>query len=196
MTGVSILSALLPILLLLSNEPLTLDTLRSGPEMEVTLEGSSLLSYPSKRPCVYFEWTYGTLEKGAFTSRWSGYSSEEHLIVVTPLGRIEVSPRSLRPYLAPSFEHTYGPKEKGRAPGAVAEALEREGGPLTVREYRLERGRTYHAKVAVETYLLPPEPGGDRPGHGENAVLWISDLSLKDGKPQRPITPTFEHWSY
>ena len=174
----------------------TLETLQAKGSFEVKLEGENLESFLAQKHCVYFEWGFGVLEKSHFTTRFSSYQSDSPVKIVSDGGSLELRPSQLRPHLSPSLEKTYTKRRAARAPEVIREKLG-EYGSLTAREYCLEPGRTYHARVQSETYLLPPESGSHNPGHGSNRVLMISDLPFsEDGKAPHPVTPAFENWRY
>lgn len=175
---------------------LTVDDLADAGELKIQLEGHEITSYPSNVRCLYFEWTYGLADGDRFQKRWSGYQSEESFTVVTSKGRLDLSARQVRLYVAADFTHTYDASDRAQAPDVVKQAMKEEKRPVTVQEHRLVAGRTYFAKVHVDSYMLPPEPGEHRPRQGRNAVLWISDVPFVDGKPARAITPAYEGWSY
>jgi len=174
----------------------TLDSLEAEGNFEVKLEGEKLETFFSKKKAVYFEWTYGVRQGADWNLRWNGYHSEAPLVVQTPKGRLELRPSQLRTYLAPSFERTWTQKDAQEAPEVIKEKLAEEAS-ITAAEYCLEPGRTYFARPHVDSFMLPPRPGQDRPSRGRNTVLWISDKPFgEDGKPAQPLTPAFQGWSY
>ena len=69
------------------------------------------------------------------------------------------------------------------------------GGPVTLHEYCLVAGRTYHAVVDGETYHLPPDGSGE-PVQRTNLVLVLSEHPLVEGRPVNRLIPTFAGWSY
>ncbi|MHB8876225.1 MAG: hypothetical protein ACYC8T_21245 [Myxococcaceae bacterium] len=174
----------------------TLESLEGAGTIEVKLEGAPLDTFLSKKKCVYFEWTYGVREGGEWRTRWSGYHSEAPVVVLTPRGRLELRTGQLRTYLSPAFEKTWTKKDPAGAPEVVKEKLAEESA-ITAVEHCLEQGRTYFARLHVDSYRKPPLPGQDKPAKGKNPVLWISDQPFTaEGKPQRPLTPAYQGWTY
>jgi len=174
----------------------TLESLEQAGTLEVKLQGEKLETFLSKKACVYFEWTYGVKVKDQWQTRWTGFHSEASLVVQTPKGQLTLRTNQLRPYLAPSFEKTWTRKDKASAPEVVKEKLAEEKA-ITAAEYCLEAGRTYYARVHVDTYRKPPRPGEGKPSEGKNPVLWISDQPFgEDGKPKALLTPAYQGWSY
>ncbi|MHC9544877.1 MAG: hypothetical protein AB9903_35630 [Vulcanimicrobiota bacterium] len=161
----------------------------------VTLQGETLESYPSKKKVFYFEWHYGEKGEMGWVSFSTGYRSEKDLTIVTPKGTFELPVRLLRPYLSPVYLKTYTGKTIKDAPSAARELYSENGKPVTLEEYCLEPGKTYHAKVSEESYFLPPGEDGN-PIERHNKVLILSDSPFKDGMPQKEITPGYRGWTY
>jgi hypothetical protein len=174
----------------------SLDTLDANGSFEVKLQGEKLDTFLSKKKCVYFEWSYGVREGTQWQTRWTGYHSEAPVVVLTPKGKLTLRMNQLRTYLGPSFEKTWTQKDSSGAPEVVKEKLAEEKA-ITAAEYCLEEGRTYYARLHVDTYRKPPLPGGKKPSEGRNTVLWLSDEPFaEDGKPKALLTPTYQGWSY
>ncbi len=176
----------------------SLRDLQSLDAFEVTLEGTSQQAFFSKKTCVYFEWSFGEGQSadGNWVTSWRGYRSDAQLSVKTPKGMLDLSANDLRPYLGPSYEQTFTADNAANAPQVIRDRI-KEGHPtLNAKEFCLEPGRSYYARVVVESFMLPPRPGSQQPGRGEHAVLSISDMPYKDGHPQRPISPAFKNHRY
>ena len=187
-------TAAITLLVLMQPAPLTVQSLKDVDAFTVTIDGPTLESFPSKRPCRYFEWAIGEKRGDTWAVRVAASHSGAPVTVVTPRGRIEVRYNSMRLYLPASASRRYTRAGAANAPEIVREHLV-ENDAITLEEYVLEAGRQYHARVDVETYFLPPEPGGD-PRRQQHFVLAISDLPFKNGKPQRPLTPAFVGITY
>ena len=174
----------------------TLESLDGAGPFEVKLEGEKLETVLSKKSCVYFEWTYGVRAGDQWQTRWTGFHSDSPVVVQTPKGRLELRTNQLRPYLAPSFEKTWTQKDPKGAPQVVKEKLAEEKA-IAAAEYCLAAGRTYYARVHIDSYRKPPRPGEGKPSEGKNPVLWISDQPFgEDGKPKAQLTPAYQGWSY
>jgi hypothetical protein len=180
--------------------PLDLYDLRDLGELPVRFDGPAQISGVTKRPCLWFEWDQGEPAApgagGDLFASSRGHMSEAELVVHTPKGDIELSHRSLRPRLTPSFDQTWSPGRAAGAPAPVRQELRAKRHPVRVVEYCLEAGRSYFARVEVETYMLPPGPDSDGPTEGHNAVLVVSDTTFVEGGPRAPLTPMFRQWSY
>lgn len=170
-------------------------------EFELRFGGAVQSSFLGHLPCAWFEWHWGEpaspeleAETGVPLASWSSYTAEADLVAHTPRGELELSWRSLRPYLAPAFDQTWTRGKARGAPKVVRADL--RNGPVRAVEYCLATDRSYYARVNVETYMLPPEGPGEPPGEGRNAVLVVSDVPFVEGRPPHSITPTFRGWSY
>ena len=112
-----------------------------------------------------------------------------------PQGKLTLPPRDCT-YLGPTFERTWTKKDQAKAPDVVKEKLVEEPA-ITAVEHCLEPGKTYYARLHVDTYHLPPLPGEREPSKCRNPLLWISDQPFgEDGKPKLPLTPAYQGWSY
>lgn len=169
-------------------QTMSLDSIRDR-EFIVTVDGPVLTSFPSGRPCVYWEWAAGELRDGAWAVRIAGAHSGSTLLIKTPQGTVQLSHGSVRLYVGPAAAHRYSQSRTAPVPEPLRELL-REMDPLTVEEYVLEPGRAYFARVEIETSMLPPR-GDEPPKRRRTLVLGISDLPFVNGKPQRPLAPSF-----
>ena len=124
---------------------------------QVQLEGEPVQSFLSKKTCVYFEWTYGVREGVNWQTRWNGYHTQTPVVVLTPKGKLTLPTTRLRTYLGPTFERTWTKKDQAKAPDVVKEKLVEEPA-ITAVEHCLEPGKTYYARLHVDTYHLPPLP--------------------------------------
>jgi len=174
--------------LFLMMQPLTLDALRDR-DLTVTIGGPAMLSFPSEHACVYWEWAAGEMRDGRWAVRIAGGHSGSVLVVNTSTGTLELPHGRVRLYLGAAAAHRYTRTSSPAAPGPLRPLLA-EMDPLVVEEYVLESGRTYHARVEIETSMLPPV-GPAPPERRRTAVLAISDLPFVNGQPQRPLTPSF-----
>ena len=148
----------------------TIGSLESLPPFEVTIVGTPLISPLSGRPAFYYESWFGERRGDEWISRQSGGRSQQDLRISTPRGPLDVRLANIRTYLA---------------------AASVSNGAMDGEEYRLEPNRTYYARVASETYLLPPR-GGAPPESRERLVLQITDAPFVNLRPQRPLTPAFQ----
>ena len=149
----------------------SVESLRSLGQFTVTARGETLESFPSKRKCLYFEWTAGYKQGGDWAERILTSHSRESLTLVTPRGLIEAPFASLRLYLPVAAAHRYTRQDEANAPDLIREQLKRDGRTIDLEEILLEEGRTYYAMVDI------------------GSTLAVSDLPFKDGKPQRALTP-------
>lgn len=188
-------TATLALLVLMQPAPLTVQSLKDLGAFTVTIDGPALESFPSKRPCRYFEWAVGEKQADTWAVRFAASHSGTPVTIVTPRGRIGVRYSSMRLYLPASASHRYTRADAAAAPEIVRAHLS-ESEAITLEEFVLEAGRRYYARVDVETYFLPPEPGAGQPARRQHFVLAISDLPFKNGKPQRPLTPAFQDITY
>ena len=175
---------------------ITLEALADLPPFEVTVEGEPHPGFPDGQPCLYHEWTYGEKAGDGFSISWRGDRSEAPFVVVTPHGRLELSPNKLRPHLAASYTRRYEPGDREEAPPYVREALAEQEAPITVEAYCLAPGRPYWARVDAEHYHLPPTGPGAAPRRRTNLVLLVADAPFLDGEPTRPRTPGMRGWTY
>jgi len=173
----------------------SMDELKSLGVFTVTLNGETREAYLSKKKVLYFEWHYGEKGKKGWVSYCTGYRSEESLQIVTPKGTLELPVSRIRPYLSPSYSVKYATKTIKEAPAAVQDYFRETAKPVTVEEYCLEPGKTYHAKVSTESYFLPPGEDGN-PVERHNDVLMLSDSPFRDGVPGGEITPGYRGWTY
>ena len=67
----------------------SVESLRSLGQFTVTARGETLESFPSKRKCLYFEWTAGYKLDGGWAERLLTSRSDEALTLVTPRGLLE-----------------------------------------------------------------------------------------------------------
>lgn len=167
----------------------SLSSLRDLGEFPVTLSGQSFESFPSKRLCLYGEWTLGTKVGETWSERQATRSSDQLLHVTTPKGAIDLRHGQVRLYVAGGGVRTYK-REDATAPEFVREFLDTHP-VLMLEEVVLTAGTKYYARVNAESYWLPPTSPGGEPHRQQNLVLSISDLPFKDGKPQRPLAPSF-----
>jgi len=115
--------------------------------------------------------------------------------VVTPQAPIDLRNRDLRLYVAPVQTRKYARQNSGDAPDIVREhPADRPA--VSLAEYVLEGRPSYHALVTVDRYLVPPDSVFAPPGRREHAVLAISDLPFRNGRAQRPLTPSFVGITY
>jgi hypothetical protein len=149
----------------------SVESLRSLGQFTVTARGETLESFPSKRTCLYFEWTAGYKVAGDWAERLLTGHSDKALTIVTPRGLLEAPSASLRLYLPVTAAHRYTLQDEANAPDLLREHLKRDGRTIDLDEILLEEGRTYYAMV------------------DDGARLAISDLPFKDGKPQRALAP-------
>ena len=163
-------------------------------DLTFTVEGGLQESPFTGKRYVHYETAAFTADGGEW--RILGHTEGE---VVLRRGNevVTVGYRSLRTRLTPSFERTYSAAElrRGRTETERALASIFEGDrieALTLREYGLESGKRYHGRIRIETYHLPPEPGGD-PRMRENRVLVVSDRPLGEAVE---LTPLYRGWSY
>lgn len=169
---------------------LNLESLKPLGEFAVTLSGQSIPSFPSEQPCLYGEWAVGTKRGDEWVERFATQHSGTPLRVVTPQGPIELRHGHVRLYVAPSAARQYNKANATTAPEIVRELLA-EHAALTLEEVVLTGGTTYYARVDAESYLLPPTGPDEPPVRRQNLVLSISDRPFKNGKPQRPLAPSF-----
>lgn len=151
----------------------SVESLRSLGQFTITARGETLESFPSKRHCLYFEWTAGYKLDGDWAERLVTGHSDKSLTMVTPRGLLEAPFASLQLYLPVTAAHHYTRQAETNAPDLLREQLKRDGRTIDLEEILLEEGRTYYAMVDVGSKLA------------------ISDLPFKDGKPQRPLTPAY-----
>ena len=149
----------------------SVESLRSLGQFTVTARGETLETFPSKRRCLYFEWTAGYKVDGDWAERLLTGHSDKSLTIVTPRGLLEGRFDSLRLYLPVAAAHRYTRQDAANAPDLLLAHLNRDGRTIDLEEILLEEGRTYYAMVDVGSKLA------------------ISDLPFKDGKPQRQVTP-------
>jgi len=161
----------------------------------VTLQGEPRESYLSKKKVLYSEWHYGEKGENGWVSFITGYRTIGNLTIATPIGTFELPARLLRPYLSPVYLRTYTGKTIKDAPSPARELYSENGKPVTLEEYCIEPGKTYHAKISTESYFLPPGEDGE-PIERHNKVLILSDSPFKDGMPQKEITPGYRGWTY
>ena len=95
--------------------------------------------------------------------------------------------RLLRTFLNVNFE------ERRPAPRTIQS--EAADGSVLLREYALGDETQYFARLAIERYQLPPEPGGGSPRSRENQVLQISDVPFGTNDDER-LTPLYWAWTY
>ena len=152
----------------------SVESLRSlGPFM-VTARGETLESFPSKRMCLYFEWTAGYKLGGQWAERLLTSHSAATLTMVTPRGLLEAPFATLRLYLPVTAAHHFTRQDLAKAPDLLRDHLQRDSRPIELDEIRVEEGRTYHAMVDA------------------GSTLAISDLPFIGGRPQRPLTPAYQ----
>ena len=168
----------------------TLQTLKELGEFTVTLSGQNSPSYPSEQPCLYGEWTVGRKSGDEWAERVATRHSGDALHIATPKGAIDLRHGQVRLYVAGSGLRTYTRAAAATAPEFVRDLLA-DHDALTLEEVVLKSGTTYHARVSSESYWLPPSSPNGEPRRQQNLVLSISDLPFKDGKPQRPLAPSF-----
>ncbi len=174
----------------------TLEELAGLGDFQVSLSGDTVDTCLSRQPCLYYEWHYGIKAGDDWKSRSTGYARETEPQLTTPKGVVTVSHRKWRLFLRPSWHKTYSAAEAAEAPDIVRERILEEKCPITVEEFVLLPGQTYHARIATESYHLPPRPPAFKPVQRTNTVIWISDQPFQDGKPTVPITPVYKHWRY
>jgi hypothetical protein len=183
-----------------------------GAEILSELKGHSLVLVPLEgtesspvtgRKCGWFSVVIGTRgEDGDWVEVQEVFHVESDVQFETPLGRMELSWRKLRPHLKPSWEkvlHTPEDLEAEMDPGlrgALEAQLAEGAGPLTLSESCLLPGEAIAAQIETETYLLPPEPPDFEPGEASNTVLRLSNGAWEDGDPLLPLTAPFDDWSY
>jgi hypothetical protein len=191
-----------------------LDALTALGVFELRAVAGPVASPITQQGCAWFGVSSGVANvtggTPAFSMRRDGPTSDEDAAFDTPLGRLDLSWRKLRPHLQPSFVASY--RTATELPAApdwmrprfaddVAEAAGTDMRPegsapgLTVAEYALIAGRSHWARVGVESYMLPPEPGSDEPREGRNLVLIIADAPFAES-PTSPLVPAFAGWSY
>jgi hypothetical protein len=151
----------------------SVESLRTLGQFTVTATGETLESFPSKRKCLYFEWTAGYKLAGDWTETLLTSRSAKTLTLVTPRGLLEAPFTSLRLYLPVTAAHLFSRQDEAHAPDLLREQLKRDGRPIDLDETLLEEGRTYYAMVEA------------------GATLAVSDLPFNDGKPQRRLTPAY-----
>jgi hypothetical protein len=178
--------------------PVTLEAFlknRPAGPFEVRIGGTGADSFLKRTRCGYWEWTYGERHEGKLASYTVVYHSEAPLFLDVDGKTLEVSARKIRTYLTPSFERDYAVGDLA-APEIVRARMKEEKKGLYAAEHCLEVGKTYHALVRDDEYLLPPDGPGSAPRTGHNRVLLISDRPFVDGKPVGEVTPGFRGWSY
>lgn len=167
-----------------------LQTLKELGEFTVTLSGQTFPSYPSQQPCLYGEWTVGKKSGDDWAERVATRHAGDSLHITTPKGAIDLRHGQVRLYVGGSNLRTYTRAAAATAPEFVRDLLA-DHAELTLEEVVLKAGTTYHARVSSESYWLPPSSSNGEPRRQQNLVLSISDLPFKDGKPQRPLAPSF-----
>lgn len=154
-----------------AQQELSLLDLRNAGQMRVTVDGRGVRAPADGRRVVYLERITGVRDG----DEWLHFSVEsrttDDLLITTPHGTIMLPPVRVRLYLRPATVR------RATEPGEVTA------------EYRLEPGRRYYARVASETYLLPPRADGLPPEQHVAYVLQISDRPFRRSKPVGPITP-------
>ena len=183
---------MLPLLavLLMIQDPPSLEALRDLGDFTVTLSGPALKSFPSAQNCVYWEWAAGEMKNGEWALRVGGTHSGTRLIIDTPRGRLDLAHGNMRLYLSAAASHRFTRTTAARSTPTPLPELLKEVDPLNVEEYILQSGRTYYARIETETTLLPPQ-GNAPPERRSTLVLAISDKPFKEGKAQSPLTPSF-----
>jgi len=180
--------------------PASLNDLAPLGPVTLTLTGEAHPAPLSGTPCVFFDLTVGDHDpETGWTSHRSPFHTQTDLVarVVTADGRSLAVPlpwRKLRPHLDPTTARHLDPAT-GPLDDRDRALAEDWGGPVTLHEYCLVAGRTYHAVVDGETYHLPPDGSGE-PVQRTNLVLVLSEHPLVEGRPVNRLIPTFAGWSY
>ncbi len=152
------------------------------------LDQGALRSFPSGRRAVYAAFWWGPPDGSSWTK---GHVSDEEISFGTPRGRLTLPPRKLRPWLLPNESRVWTAAEKADAPEAIREEL--ASGPVRLSELRLEPGDELWARVAWETYHLPPR--GGPPQERRNAVLLLSRERFAE-RPAGELSTPWRGFSY
>ncbi len=163
---------------------------------QVSFEGEILEAYLTRKPAVYYEWTYGIKDPGGWSMAWQGFRSHTPVTVATPYGKLTLRIYQLRLYIAPVYSRVFSAKDAEKAPEPVKKKILQENRPLTVEEYRIDPRKNYYACVEMDQYTLPPLPGENPPATTRNAILAVSDLPFIENRPQRPMTPSCLNLTY
>jgi len=159
-----------------TDRTVTLERLARADTFGVVLEGESFPAPFSRRDCVWSEWIYNSADLPAESGFHSGESEGGDFRAKTEFGSLMIDSRTIRPYIAPSFEG----------------GMMRKSEEVLVTEYCLETSRTYFARVEAATYSLP----GFRflpfvPRRRTVLLLVLSDRAFSGRRPVPPLVPTF-----
>jgi len=151
------------------------DLVRLGP-FRVELEGECHPAPFSKKDCIRSDWIYNDGDLSSDQGFHSGESREGRFVAKTRSGTLEIDGHRILPYVGASFQ---GP-------------MIRDGDEVVVTEYCLEPDRRYYALVETSIHTLP----GFRviPFWRRRTTvlrLALSDRAFVDGRPGRPLVPTF-----
>ncbi len=163
----------------------------------ITVDGDLQESHFTGKRYVHYETIVFTGATDA-TPEWRIlYHTEGDITIRLGKESVTVGYRNMRTSLSPSWERTYSADELRQSVSGIEKSLasmldEGKPEPLTLREYGLEPGKRYHARIKTESYYLPPGPEGE-PKQKKNRVLVISDRPLAEGTE---LTPLYRGWSY
>jgi len=160
----------------------------------IKVDGEENAAYHSKEKFVYFEEVifFGTPDIKA--TYYNPIHTENTFYLLYNNIKIKVNYRDIRTYLTESYEKIFTSANLNNTRNDIKELLTNETEKVMVCEYGLKKGVKYHALFNIEYYNVPGKE--DDIEERKNIVLWISDKSFKNGKPQEDITPLYKGWSY
>jgi len=182
----------------------------SGSELLDRLKSQSLVLVPvaatevgpvSGKACAWYSVVIGERgEDGGWAQIGDVFHMESDVQFETALGPMELSWRTIRPHLEPTWEKRVASAEDlvpTMDPGLRQMLAARlEDGPFTLSESCLIAGKAIAAQVDIESYMLPPSPPDFEPSEGSKTVLRVSNGPWKEGRPVLGLTPPFDGWSY
>lgn len=155
----------------------------------------------SQLPSVWWDWAfYDWPEGGGIRQSITGSSGPQSSVELLVDGQpATLRQNQIRLYIEPTFDR---PLDAGNddLPAAAQAWLAKRNRPVgpdyRLIEYALLRGKSYHAEVHIDTYALPPRPGGSRPRNGKNPILRISDKPFEELPPNTDPIPPFRGFCY
>lgn len=159
-----------------------------GATLEVKIRGTAEPSPIAGARCPYWEWTAGQKNAGKWVEINARAGSEGAIEVEVDGVRGKFPISLLRLHLHPVYEKRI--EDEASLPKPVAaKGVAASKLPITIAEFCLRSGETYHAKIERVSQPLPPRGPGQPPGSSEKVLLHLSDQPFKDGKTDTPLTP-------
>lgn len=170
----------------------TWSDLASARSLPVTVEGTLQRSYMTGDSCYYSEWAYGVMAPDGSADLIAANQSNDSITIVTPRGIMRLDIFEIRTYLGAFYSRTFNPENQGIAPTPIQKLLEKTPETISVREYLLQPGRTYYARVRSDSALTPPREAGGQPEVIYRNVLEISDIPFREEQAAaRELTPAY-----